>query len=459
MNINKKISNGMNKKTLSILILVLTFAFTTQALASFTFSSSAITGTGVTSVNTGSILLAGSTSGVVTIAPAATAGTYSLTLPTNAGTSGQFLQTDGSGILTWASAGGVGGSDTQVQFNDDGAFGGDAGLTYNKTTDALTVDGIYIGQGLLDDNTNTAFGLSALSQTAFEGFEYPGNHNTAFGSLALASNGRAKDNTAVGFKALNSVVWGNYNTAVGSFALESNTDVGNTAIGSYAMRQNTTGSKNVAIGGNAMYYSFGAEENVAIGNIAAESVNNAYGNIAIGSYSMSWLYDGQDNIGIGRFVLARTTDAVGRIGIGSYALYSNTTGDGNTAIGHEAGYVSGATPASTNNVTTGSSLTFFGYQSGLGSATQRTNSTALGYQVYVSADNTVVLGDENVVDVFAGSAKQAKVTASAFYLSALQTAPANATVACVAGEIRVAAAHIYVCSATNTWVRAALTTW
>lgn len=31
------------------------------------------------------------------------------------------------------------GSDTQVQFHDGGAFGGDAGLVYNKTTDTLTV--------------------------------------------------------------------------------------------------------------------------------------------------------------------------------------------------------------------------------------------------------------------------------------------------------------------------------
>ena len=44
----------------------------------------------------------------------------------------------------WAIMGGnvtnnVGGADTQVQFNDGGAaFGGDAGLTYNKTTDTLT---------------------------------------------------------------------------------------------------------------------------------------------------------------------------------------------------------------------------------------------------------------------------------------------------------------------------------
>jgi hypothetical protein len=34
-----------------------------------------------------------------------------------------------------------GGSDTQVQFNDSSSFGGDAGLTYNKTTDVLTVAG------------------------------------------------------------------------------------------------------------------------------------------------------------------------------------------------------------------------------------------------------------------------------------------------------------------------------
>ncbi len=31
-----------------------------------------------------------------------------------------------------------GGVDTQVQFNDRGAFGGDAGLVYDKTTRSMT---------------------------------------------------------------------------------------------------------------------------------------------------------------------------------------------------------------------------------------------------------------------------------------------------------------------------------
>ena len=42
-------------------------------------------------------------------------------------------------IDTSGSGGTPGGSDTQVQFNDSGSFGGDAGLTYNKTTNVLTV--------------------------------------------------------------------------------------------------------------------------------------------------------------------------------------------------------------------------------------------------------------------------------------------------------------------------------
>jgi hypothetical protein len=42
-----------------------------------------------------------------------------------------------------------GGSDTQVQFNDSGSFGGDAGLTFNKTTNDLTVSGdVAVGTDL-----------------------------------------------------------------------------------------------------------------------------------------------------------------------------------------------------------------------------------------------------------------------------------------------------------------------
>ena len=54
--------------------------------------------------------------------------------------------------LTIASSGGggstpPGGSNTQIQFNDSAVFGGDSGLTFNKTTDVLTVTGGLIVTG------------------------------------------------------------------------------------------------------------------------------------------------------------------------------------------------------------------------------------------------------------------------------------------------------------------------
>jgi hypothetical protein len=51
------------------------------------------------------------------------------------------------------------------------------------------------------------------------------------------------------------------------------------------------------------------------------------------------------------------------------------------------------------------------------------------------------------------------ITADTFTLSDMNTAPASATATGTKGEIRVTADYIYVCTATNTWKRAALATW
>lgn len=59
------------------------------------------------------------------------------------GTTGEWQACGGGG-------GTPGGADTQVQYNDGGAFGGDSGLTFNETTDALTVGGrVLIPDGAL----------------------------------------------------------------------------------------------------------------------------------------------------------------------------------------------------------------------------------------------------------------------------------------------------------------------
>ncbi|MCC5631697.1 hypothetical protein LC613_28685 [Nostoc sphaeroides CHAB 2801] len=51
------------------------------------------------------------------------------------------------------------------------------------------------------------------------------------------------------------------------------------------------------------------------------------------------------------------------------------------------------------------------------------------------------------------------LTTTQFRLSALNTAPASATATGTLGEIRYDANYMYVCTATNTWKRSALTTW
>lgn len=90
--------------------------------------------------------------------------TGTLTAGGGVGTSGQFLQSTGTGVQ-WATvtAGATpGGSDTQVQFNDGGsALGGDAGFTYNKTTNTATVEQLNLGtagsaRGILRLRGNTS---------------------------------------------------------------------------------------------------------------------------------------------------------------------------------------------------------------------------------------------------------------------------------------------------------------
>jgi hypothetical protein len=95
----------------------------------------------------------------------------SLTGPANlrlgGGVDGYVLQTDGEGNLTWTAQtgggggnGSPGGANTQIQFNDAGSFGGDAGFTYNKNTNTLNVENISAGNSI-DDTINAAGSFTA----------------------------------------------------------------------------------------------------------------------------------------------------------------------------------------------------------------------------------------------------------------------------------------------------------
>jgi len=122
------------------------------------------------------VTLSGSTSGSAQVGTAAIAGTPArINLPTTTGTNGQFLKTDG-GTPQQTSWGTVapGGATTQIQFNDAGAFAGDADLVWDKVTKSFTVGGsfttpatsvISLFAGAAGNSALTLFNTGALLQT------------------------------------------------------------------------------------------------------------------------------------------------------------------------------------------------------------------------------------------------------------------------------------------------------
>jgi hypothetical protein len=92
---------------------------------------------------------------------------------------GRVHASTGTLVLTGASVDPVAGSNGQVQFNDNGGFGGDAGLTYNKTTNELTV----AGDINLDDGGTFSTTVQSVTPTANRTISFP----DATGTVALVS--------------------------------------------------------------------------------------------------------------------------------------------------------------------------------------------------------------------------------------------------------------------------------
>ena len=128
---------------------------------------------GVTTSAGGSVKLSGATSGYVTLAPAAAAGSTTYTLPVADGTNGQFLKTNGSAVLSWAS-----------QSSDVTSFSaGSTGLTPSTaTTGAVTLAGtLAVANGGTGSTTAsaaaTALGVGTGNSPTFAGL----NIDTASG--------------------------------------------------------------------------------------------------------------------------------------------------------------------------------------------------------------------------------------------------------------------------------------
>ena len=98
-----------------------------------------------------------------------------------AGTSGYFLKTLSTGSApVWAEVAATtpGGSDTQVQYNDGGSFGGDAAFYFNDSTDLLTVGGISTAQ--VDITAEGDLRLQDASGGQYVGLDAPTTVSTSY---------------------------------------------------------------------------------------------------------------------------------------------------------------------------------------------------------------------------------------------------------------------------------------
>jgi hypothetical protein len=187
--------------------------------------------------------------------------------------------------------------------NDSNIATGSAELTFNGTT--LAVNGISIGRGGSNIDTNTSIGKLALISNA------SGVQNTVVGDQSSAFSSDGNFNVSVGYGALYNPKNNDNNVSVGHTSMYYMTSSNNVAVGKNALRGSLTIANN--IGGN----------NTAVGYKALETVSSGIGNTAVGALAGDVLTTGGGNTLIGN-------NAGGAI----------TTGINNTIVGRWEGSAS-----------------------------------------------------------------------------------------------------------------------
>ena len=245
----------------------------------------------------GNLTLNGATSGQITLAPTAVAGTNTITLPAATGT---VALTSGASAFT----------------------------NLTVTNDA-TIHGLTVGQGGGSVSTNTALGNGALATNT------TGITNVAVGYYALNSNSTNSGNVAVGRNALQFTIADN-NTALGDLTLTSNTSgAQNVAVGKQALFSNTTASYNTAIGYQAGYYSSTNGQNTFIGNGSGANTTSGAYNVAIGANSL-YAAAGSNNVAVGYQAGYNATSTYNTF-VGPFSGFYITSGAKNTVIGNYNG--------------------------------------------------------------------------------------------------------------------------
>lgn len=337
------IANGTTKVvTVSGNMIIPSLTSTIASFGSFTtggmtatggITGTTITGTGAASlgsIGTGSINASGqisATGGLITGIVTATTYVSSLT-----------YYGDGSHLtgVTGGSSTTPAGSNTYVQFNNSGAFGGSAAFTWNGSVvsatafkgDGSQLTGISGGSGTLISTTTFTSTTNGNGQTAvgFNAAAGSGIQNTTYGAYAGNNIGTSTQSTAIGYASLASATTG-INTAVGYNSLRLG-GTANTALGYRAGEANAIGTSNVFIGDSSGVNSTGSR-NTVIGALT-NGLGAGTDNVILG-YSNNSVNGGSFNVALGGDVFNSAGSR--QLSIGSQAITGNLAGNNRNLIG------------------------------------------------------------------------------------------------------------------------------
>ncbi len=217
------------------------------------------------------------------------------------------------------------------------------------------------------------------------------NNVAGNGTISLRASSNAS-NTFSGLRAGNSNSTGQYLTAYGNGSLQSNT-TGSTssAFGYSALNANVSGGQNNAFGAYALNRNTSGTGNSSFGNSNLTSNTIGNNNSSFGNYGLQNNISGYQNTAIGYSTLLNNTYGVGNTALGYVSGQYITTGNYNTLLGYNAG----GTNTAANALTTGTNNVFVGVQTGPGTTTQISNSSAIGPYTTVNNSNSVNIGCTN----------------------------------------------------------------
>jgi hypothetical protein len=337
-------------------------------------------------------------SGKFFIGSATNTTTSAYTLPTADGTTGQLLQTDGAGAVTFVD---FSGSPWTTSGSDIYYTTGNVGVGTTTPSEPLDV----VGDVEITGNLKLTSGTSSIVIGSNAGSGANVTYGVVIGKDAVSNVGvnGGSSSVTIGWRAGQfSGTTAVSNVFVGPLAGQRNTGSNSTVVGRNA-GINTTGSNNVTVGyaaglgvsGTSTY-----ENTVAVGYEALKALTTGGSNTALGDRTSRAITSGSGNTSVGILGLSNVTTTSNNTSVGAQALQL-TTGSNNTAVGFQSG----------NSITTSSDNALFGYASGIfntGSQNVALGSRAMyGSPGSSTSSNTVAVGYQALTALTTGTGNTA----------------------------------------------------